>query len=68
MAVKLNLYMKSGVSEYWVVNLDEKSILQYSFSPERDIESLRSLKVEDTIESSVFAELKISLGDVFAEI
>ena len=68
MAIKLNLYMKSGVSEYWVVNMENKSILQYSFSPERNIESLKSLKVEETIESSVFAELKIPLGDIFVEI
>jgi prevent-host-death family protein len=68
MAIKLNLYMKSGVSEYWVVNPENKSILQYSFSPERNIESLKSLKVEDTIESSVFPELKIPLADIFADI
>ncbi len=68
MVTKLNLYMKSGVLEYWVVNLENKSILQYSFSPERDIESLKSLGEEDMIESSVFAGLKISLGDIFVEI
>jgi Uma2 family endonuclease len=68
MVTKLNLYMKSGVSEYWVVNLENKSILQYSFSPERDVDSLKSLGEEDTIESSAFAGLKISLGDIFAEI
>ena len=68
MAIKLNLYMKSGVSEYWVVRPENKNILQYSFSPERSIDSLKSLEVEDTIESSVFAELKILLGDIFAEI
>lgn len=68
MAIKLNLYMKSGIEEYWVVNLESKTILQYSFSPERDIESVQSLREEDTIESTVFTGLKIALGDVFAEI
>lgn len=68
MVMKLNLYMKSGVLEYWVVDMESKSILQYSFSPERDIDSLKSLGEEDTIESSAFAGLKISLGDIFAEI
>lgn len=68
MAIKLNLYMKSGVSEYWVVNPENKNILQYSFSPERSIDSLKSLEVKDAIESSVFAELKIPLGDIFADI
>ncbi|MDD2510187.1 MAG: Uma2 family endonuclease [Syntrophomonas sp.] len=68
MVTKLELYMKSGVSEYWIVNLENKSILQYSFSPERDIESLKCLREEDIIESSAFAGLKISLGEIFAEI
>ncbi|NLX02169.1 MAG: type II toxin-antitoxin system Phd/YefM family antitoxin [Syntrophomonadaceae bacterium] len=68
MATKLTLYMKSGVSEYWVVNPENKNILQYSFSPERSIDSLKSLEVEDTIESSVFPELKIPLADIFADI
>ncbi|MDD2587206.1 MAG: type II toxin-antitoxin system prevent-host-death family antitoxin [Syntrophomonadaceae bacterium] len=68
MVKKLELYMKSGVSEYWIVNLENKSILQYYFTAERDIENFKSLGEEDTIESSVFAELKIRLGDVFTEI
>lgn len=68
MVTKLNLYMKSGVLEYWVVNLDNKSILQYSFSTERDIDSFNSYKQGETIESSVFTGLKISLEEVFSEI
>lgn len=68
MVTKLNLYMKSGVLEYWVVNLQNKNILQYSFTPERDIGSLESLGEGETIESSVFTGLKLSLGDIFAEI
>ena len=27
----INLYMKSGVSEYWIVDLDGRQILQYAF-------------------------------------
>ncbi|MDD3270189.1 MAG: Uma2 family endonuclease, partial [Syntrophomonadaceae bacterium] len=68
MAIKLSLYMKSGIKEYWVVNLENKSILQYSFSPERDIEGLTSLGEGETIESSAFAGLEISLANIFAEI
>ncbi len=67
MVVKLNLYMKSGIQEYWVVDLEKKNILQYSFSPERDIENLKIFSEEDTIESTVFSGLEISLGDIFAE-
>ncbi|MEN6327883.1 MAG: type II toxin-antitoxin system prevent-host-death family antitoxin [Syntrophomonas sp.] len=68
MVVKLNLYMKSGIQEYWVVDLEKKSILQYSFSPERDIENLKTFEKGETIESTVFSGLEISLGDIFSEI
>ncbi len=66
MVMKLKLYMQSGVWEYWIVNLENKSILQYSFSAKRDIESFKILR-EKIIESSVFAELKIPLGDIVVE-
>jgi prevent-host-death family protein len=66
LVTKLNLYMKSGVSEYWIVDLDSKRILQYSFSPERDIQSLNTLREEDSIISTVFKNLAISLKDIFS--
>jgi Uma2 family endonuclease len=68
MVAKLNLYAKSGVTEYWIVNLENKNILQYSFSPERDIDNLCILKEVDTIKSTVFEDLKIALKDIFSEI
>ncbi len=68
MVIKLNLYMKSGVSEYWIVDLENKNVLQYSFSPEKGIESLNTLKKEDIIKSTVFNSLEIPLNEVFQEI
>lgn len=68
LVAKLNLYMKSGVQEYWVVNLENKSILQYSFSKEREIDFPRTHRQGDTIQSTVFSDLKIALADIFSEI
>jgi prevent-host-death family protein len=68
MAKKLNLYMKSGVLEYWIVNPENKSILQYSFSQDKDIESLRSVNGDDTIQSIEFRGLEILLKDIFNDI
>ncbi|KGP74806.1 prevent-host-death protein [Desulfosporosinus sp. Tol-M] len=68
MVKKLNLYMKSGVLEYWIVNLENKSILQYSFSQDKDIESLRSVNGDDTIQSIEFRGLEIVLRDIFNDI
>lgn len=65
MAVKLHLYMKSGVVEYWIVDLENKTIIQYSFSDERDIKSLNTFREEDTIKSTVFEDLEIPLRDIF---
>jgi Uma2 family endonuclease len=68
MVLKLNLYMKSGIREYWVVDLDSKSIWQYSFSPERDILSLNNIKTGDTVKSTVFEDLALQVSDLFAAI
>jgi Uma2 family endonuclease len=68
MAIKLNLYLKSGVAEYWIIDLESKRIIQYSFSQERDIESLNSIKEGDTVKSTAFGGLEIPLSDIFHEI
>jgi Uma2 family endonuclease len=66
MVAKLNLYMKSGVTEYWIVDLDSRSMLQYSFSPERDIISLNTIKQGETVQSTAFESLTIPLSDLLA--
>ncbi len=66
MAIKLHLYMKSGVLEYWIVDLENNRINQYSFSPERDIGSLNTFQEEDTIKSTVFEGLEIPLREIFS--
>jgi prevent-host-death family protein len=47
MAVKLQLYMKSGVREYWIVDLGSRSIMQYSFNEDRDIDKLNIINEGD---------------------
>ena len=65
MAVKLHLYMKSGVLEYWIVDPGQKSIIQYAFSEERDIQDMHTFTGGVTINSAVFEGLKIPLKDIF---
>ena len=67
MTAKLNLYMKSGVSEYWIVDMDGRQILQYAFSQDRDVESLITVRTGETIRSAVFKDLEISLDDIFRD-
>ncbi len=65
---KLNLYMKSGVLEYWIVDLERKTITQYSFNAERDLKDVHTFKEGNFIESTHFEGLKIPLGDIFNEL
>jgi Uma2 family endonuclease len=68
MIIKLNLYMKSGVSEYWIVDLENKNITQYFFNQERELDNVNTFQEGDTIKSCKFEGLEISLEDIFSEI
>ena len=65
MAIKLHLYMRSGVLEYWIADQAQKMITQYSFSDERDIKDMHNFTAGDTIRSAVFEGLEIPLKDIF---
>lgn len=68
MVLKLNLYMKSGVAEYWVVDLEQKSLTQYAFSPERDLSKVIAFREGDTISSTAFPGLEIPITQIFTGI
>ena len=62
---KLDLYRVTGVSEYWMVDVDKKVIHVYQFK-EYSIADYQIFTNADTAESSVFKGLKVSLQDVFS--
>lgn len=62
---KLNLYMTSGVAEYWIVYLEGRLLLQYCFAEDRNIDSIKSFSAGDVAQSSVFEGLAVPLDDVF---
>jgi prevent-host-death family protein len=68
MVAKLNLYMKSGVAEYWIVDLENQRFFQYFFSQDRDIAGFTTITEEATIKSTVFASLEIPLSLIWAAI
>ncbi|MEJ6949502.1 Uma2 family endonuclease [Natronospora cellulosivora (SeqCode)] len=64
MTAKLQLYKKSGISEYWIVDIEKKRILQYIFS-EKEIEDYKIIEDKKTITSCSFEGLNVSLEDIF---
>ncbi|MFW5981411.1 MAG: Uma2 family endonuclease, partial [bacterium] len=67
MVTKLNLYMECGVSEYWIVDIDNEKFIQYSFQ-KRDLNNLRFVQKKGVITSTYFEGLKIKLQDIFTAI
>ena len=64
MAAKLNLFMRSGVREYWIVDLVKKNILQYTFTEDRDIAGFNTFGEGETIQSTIFEGLAIGITDI----
>lgn len=58
MIKKLNLYMNSGVKEYWVVDTDQLKFHVYTFK-DRDIQSLNTYKFGERFGSIAFEGLFI---------
>jgi prevent-host-death family protein len=61
---KLNLYMATGIKEYWIVNTDSKEVYVYTFN-DGDIESMHAYKGNDKLESPTFNGLGIALEQIF---
>lgn len=66
-ATKLQLYMKSGVQEYWIVDLESKSVLLFTFTPERDIDSVETYGEGKIVKSSAFEGLELAVNAIFPE-
>lgn len=58
MLTKLNLYAKSGIKEYWIVDLKKSRIYLYQFE-EREIEKVVGLDLGEVIHSVYFRGLKV---------
>jgi len=63
MIKKLDLYMCSGVNEYWIVNPANKEVIVYFFE-NNNIAASKTFKNNETAKSNYFTDLKIRLKDV----
>ena len=64
MLKKLNLYVHSGITEYWIVNPLRKEIYLYCFA-EQDIKEYRVYQSAELAQSVTFDGLAISLDQMF---
>lgn len=61
---KLNLYMRSGVREYWVVDPESEEISIYEFK-DKVVKNIYIYEKEDTVISVGFEGLSIELKNIF---
>jgi prevent-host-death family protein len=61
---KLDLYMESGIKEYWVINPSQAEIYIYVFADNK-IEKIFSFKGDDRAQSAAFPGLEVALKQVF---
>ncbi|MBN2221364.1 MAG: Uma2 family endonuclease, partial [Vallitaleaceae bacterium] len=63
MVKKLNLYMMSGVKEYWAVDLEEENFFVYELD-KKDLQSLSIYKVGEVIPSKCFEGLLVKTDKI----
>lgn len=61
---KLDLYMSTGVREYWLVNTDSREVYIYVFENSK-IKHVLSFNEKQRAESSCFAGLGVELAQIF---
>lgn len=65
--IKINLYEKNGVKEYWVVHPTDKLLTVYLLGKDGKYGKPKIYSSEDVVKVKIFAELKINLKEVFEE-
>lgn len=66
MLYKLNTFMTSGVSEYWLVDPDNKMITIYTFT-DYQIDKIEVYKKGETAKSEIFEGLSVDVKLLFDE-
>lgn len=64
MVDKLNIYMLSGVKEFWVVNPKDKAVIVYGFK-DTQIDIYKPYRKDEIVKSYWFEQLEVPLKDVF---
>lgn len=62
---KLNTYCLSGVTEFWVVDPKNKSVLVYKFS-DFSVDQIEVFHIDDAVKSFRFNDLEVAVTDIFS--
>jgi Uma2 family endonuclease len=61
---KLDLYMQTGIREYWIVNYVTREVAVYEFK-ESEIADMRTYTKKDTVKSFIFKGLTADMNEIF---
>jgi prevent-host-death family protein len=64
LVTKLNLYARTGIGEYWVVDTDKKTVKMWSFK-DNQMDFLITYHNGEILESYTFKGLSLKLSDIF---
>ena len=64
--IKSNLYMRSGVLEYWIIDTDNQQVIVYSFE-NRKLSNNKVYSKPEKVESIVFKGMIVETEDVFID-
>ena len=65
--VKLDLYERHHVKEYWIVNPDGKNIMVFKLDRSKKYKKPETYFVGDEMKVGIFKDLTIKLDDVFRD-
>lgn len=65
MISKLDLYMRSGIREYWIADPTSGQFWQYFFNFERELEDTKVFHRTETVKSAFFPGLSLDLATIF---
>lgn len=61
---KLDLYMQTGVGEYWIVNYINREVTVYEFK-ENEIAGMKTYTKDDTVKSFLYDGLTAEMNEIF---
>lgn len=64
-SVKLNLYARYGVSEYWVIDVQGKRVVTYREPVAKGYSRKDEFTAPGTVTPQAFPDLKILVGEIF---